>query len=704
MRLRGFVRRGLYTLAVLFLLAVAVASYAAYLLNSEGVRLRVQVALTHALGRPVTMAHLRLSPWTGSAVAEDFRIAEDPAFSPESFVQADNIGIGLDIPVLLLHRQIRIRSLTLRHPAIRLLRDAAGKWNYTSLTPAHSTPREPRSKANVELSSIVAEQGIVLVRTVTADASEVRRSFEIKTLQVRDLGIGRSSPFYFAAQLPAGGSVVASGMAGPWDENDAGRTPVEAHLEANHLQLQDAGLVSAGAPVSGVLENAAVDLRWNDSCLTVSQVRVDSSSLAVHLQRPRLSQTGAGHTTTAAVWTRLLQKLTIKQAEVHAGALEIDRPDGGAIRLRAVQASLRDWSPGGRAGFVVGTAAAGGTLRTKGSLRVPAQGDAQPVDVEAEVTTTHLHLAGSGLLPEGTPVDAVADISAHLQVAAHNVGAAGSFRLAALRMTRNGQPSAVPVAGSFRLHQAVRENGGDGTLEQATMQLGRATLHTAGSYTWDRSGSLLKLVVKGDRMPVDAIESFLPSAGVVLPEGSRLQNGALSLSLDVSGAPAHPEVSGPVQLEGARLAGFDLGSRLRTLAKFTGGGLGSATASGTEIRSLSFTLRAGSGYVRTDHLGAEITGIGTATGSGSIGPGGALDYRLSLKLNELVPGNGGPSGLASDLADSLPAAWARRLQGAIKYLSQGPMRNGVPLLIGGTARKPTVSPDLGALLPAERHQ
>ena len=80
-----------------------------------------------------------------------------------------------------------------------------------------------------------------------------------------------------------------------------------------------------------------------------------------------------------------------------------------------------------------------------------------------------------------------------------------------------------------------------------------------------------------------------------------------------------------------------------------------------------------------------------------------MDYRLALRLNELVPGNGGPTGLASELAGALPPTWARRLQSAIKYLSQGPMKNGVPLLIRGTARKPTVTPNLGALLPAERH-
>ena len=704
MRLRRMVRWSLCTAAALLLLAAGVAGYAAYLLNGEGLRLRVEAVLTSALGRPVTMAHLRLSPWAGSAIADDFRIADDPAFSTEPFVQAGRIRLGLDIPVLLLQRKIRIRSLALQRPAIHLLRDVTGRWNYASLGSVHSTRREGRSHGgtNVDVSSIVVEQATVLVRTVTAKGSDVRRSFAIRTLQVRDLGAGRSSRFSFAAQLPAGGSVLASGFAGPWNESSAMRTPVQAHLEADHLQLAEVGLVSADAPLSGDVEHATVDLQWDASAFRVSQLRVDSSRLVIRSGRPDSAETNASQSS-PSVWTRLLQRLVIEQAQVHAGAVDIDRPNGSVLRLRSVQAALGNWSPGGRVGFTVSTVAGGGTLSARGSLRVPAPDDARPIKVDAEVSTTHLHLASSGLLPQGEPVDAVADSSWHVQVAEHTVQVAGSFRLAALRMARNGLPSAVPVTGSLRLHQVTRKNDNEGTLEQVTVQLGSATLHTEGTYVWSGTRSTIRFTVRGDRMPVDALESFLPSAGVVLPEGSRLQGGTLTLSLEVKGSPARPEVSGPVRLEVVRLNGFDLGSKLRSLANFTGGRLGSATVSGTQFRSLSFTLHTGLGIVITDHLSAEIAGIGTATGSGSIGPGGALDYHLALKLNELVPGNGGPSGLANEVVGSLPPVWARRLQGAIKYLGQGPMKNGVPLLIRGTAHKPTVMPDLGALLPAERH-
>ena len=702
--MHGVVRWGLYTAAVFVLLAVAAAVYAAYLLNGEGVRLRVEAMLTHTLGRRVTMAHLRLSPRTGSAIADDFRIADDPAFSAEPFVTAGSIRIGLDVSMLLLQRRIRIRSLALQQPAIHLLRDAAGEWNYASLAPAHSSPRQQSSgRANVDILGIVVEQGSVLVRTVTPNGSEVRRSFVIRSLQVRDLGNGKVSAFHVVAQLPADGSVVASGTADPWNEDGASHMPVQAHLEVNHLQLLSAGLVRADSPVSGDVEHAAVDLHLDASGLKVAQLRVDSSRLVVRPNRSGTATVGAGQSSSTNVWKHLLQRLVVEQAQVHIGALEINQASGRESHLRAVQASLRNWSPGGRAGFTVFTQVAGGTLFAKGGFRVPVSDEAQPLNAEAEVSTSHLRLASSGLFPQSAPIDALADSSTHVRVAEHAVQADGSFRLVALRMARNGQPSALPVTGSFQLHQALREHGNEATLEQSTVQLGKATLHIKGSYTPGVRGPSLKLAVTGDRMPVDALESFLPSAGVVLPEGSRLQGGTLSLSLEVKGSPAHPEVNGPVQLEAARLAGFDLGSKLRSLANFTGGRLGSATVSGTEFRSLNFTIHTGLGTVVTDHLSAEVAGIGTATGAGSIGTGGALDYRLALKLDQLVPGNGGPSRLASELAGALPPAWARRLQGAIKYLSQGPMKNGIPLLIRGTARKPSITPDLGALLPAQRH-
>lgn len=701
---RPWVRWSLYTTAAAALLVAAIVGYAAFLLNGDGVRARVAAALTRALGRPVTMAHLQLSPWTGAAVADDFRIADDPEFSTDPFVRAAHIRIGLDAPALLFHRDVRIRSIVLQAPEIHLLRDVAGRWNYTTF--AHGGQPRPAGErlhtASIDISSIAVEQGSVLVQTTGFHGEAVRRSFGIEALQVRDVGAGKQMPFTLSAKLPGGGSVAASGIARSRASSDAGSTSVRAHVEAGHLDLLAAGLVGADAAVTGELEHVAADLQWSGDALAVSQVRVDGSRLSVRPDQEGV-QAATAERTAATVWKELLQRLTVNRADVRISALNIIRAHERPVRLRAVSASLQGWAQGARAHFVVSAGAAGGTVHATGTGHVPtAEGEQQPLVLDAEVSTARLNLAQSGLLSEGAAVDATVDSSIRVRSNQGTLEAGGTFRLAGLRLAHAGQPSTVPVSGSFHLHQQSRAKAG--TLHEATVHWGEATLHAAGTYAWGGIAPTVRLTVTGDRMPVDALEASLPSAGVVLPDGSRLQGGTLTLQLQVEGPLAHPEVSGPVRLEGTRLAGFDLGARLRSLASFTGGRLGSATAQGTELRSLSFVLHTGAGLVVTDQIVADIAGVGTATGTGNIGPGGTLDYRLTLKLNELVAGEGGPSGLANQIAGALSPTWARRLQGAVRYLSQGPMRNGVPLLIRGTARKPSVTPDLGALLPGERRR
>ncbi len=697
------VRYGLYTAATAVLLLACIAAYAAYLLNGDAVRLRVQTSLSHALGRPVTMVHLRLSPWTGTTVADDFQVAEDAAFSNEPFIRAQQVHIGLDIRELLLHRRIALRSIALQGPTVRLLRNRAGTWNYASLASTHATGAERREAAapTISIASIAIDAGSVLVQTTAADGTAVCRAFTINTAQVYDVGEGKTSRFQLAVQLPGGGTVAASGTAGPWSGSGTVHLPMQAHLQATHLQLLAAGLVPADSPVTGDLRQVNADVRWSDSGLLVSRLDVDSPRLAFRSGRERNTQAEAVHST-ATVWSHLLEHLVVTRANVHVNAVDIHRADGGTVHLRETQAVLGEWSPGARADFRVSTALGGGTLHAVGSLRAPVP-DGQSPDLVADVTTAHLRLASSGLLGgEGAGLDAVTDSAIHLQVGQSSVQAAGTFRLGAARLVHGGPPLPMPLSGSFRLHQTVHEREGVGTLEALTVQVGGATLHAAGSYGWGAGAPTARLTVAGDRMPVDALEAVLPSVGILLPEGSRLQGGTLSLSLAVQGPLAHPEVNGPIQLLDTRLAGYDLGSKLRGLASFTGGRIGSATINGTQLRRLSLTLHAGAGPTVTDHLEADIAGIGTATGAGSIGPGGALDYRLTLKLNELIPGAGGPSGLANELVGALPPAWAQRLQGAVRYLSEGPMKNGVPVLIRGTARKPTVTPNLGALIPAER--
>ena len=54
-----------------------------------------------ALGRKVTLGHISLSLLTGSLVAENISIADDPAFSATPFLEAKELRIGVELGPLI---------------------------------------------------------------------------------------------------------------------------------------------------------------------------------------------------------------------------------------------------------------------------------------------------------------------------------------------------------------------------------------------------------------------------------------------------------------------------------------------------------------------------------------------------------------------------------------------------------------------------
>jgi hypothetical protein len=161
-----------------------------------------------------------------------------------------------------------------------------------------------------------------------------------------------------------------------------------------------------------------------------------------------------------------------------------------------------------------------------------------------------------------------------------------------------------------------------------------------------------------------------------------------------------------VKLNNTQLAGFDLGSKLQTLSQLTGGKIGSATGSGTNIRSLSMNIREAGGAIQTDNIALDVAGVGTATGAGTVSAVGALNYNMILKLTELAGGAsgtntaaanpaGGKAALLGSLAGMLGggAGGAGGL-GAVGGIASGVLKNGIPVAIGGTTSNPTFAPNL----------
>src|SRR5882757_1326547 len=120
-------------LAAVGLLIAAVVAVSIFV-DANTFRPAVETQLTTALGRQVKVGSLSLSLFSGSLVADDLSIADDPKFSGTPFLTAKALRIGVEMKPLIFQKKLEVRSFEAETPNIHLVRAADGTWNFSSLS------------------------------------------------------------------------------------------------------------------------------------------------------------------------------------------------------------------------------------------------------------------------------------------------------------------------------------------------------------------------------------------------------------------------------------------------------------------------------------------------------------------------------------------------------------------------------------------
>ncbi len=246
-------KRVLIGILVVVLVLVVSGIGALLLVDANHFRPQIQATLSQALGRDVTLGQLHVSVWSGSLDADQIRIGDDLAFGGQAFVSAQSLQLGVQLWPLVLHRQLRITSLTLDQPLVRLVQNQAGHWNFASFggtsvaSPSAAPPDKPLEFSVDKLR--IREGRIDLQRA----GGEVR-SYRKVELSADQVGLGAAFPFSMSADMAGGGTLQLDGKLGPWAAGNAMLTPVDAHLVMHDLDLVGAGLMSRGGGVGGVLD------------------------------------------------------------------------------------------------------------------------------------------------------------------------------------------------------------------------------------------------------------------------------------------------------------------------------------------------------------------------------------------------------------------------------------------------------------------
>jgi len=689
----------LIALGSIVALVVVTALAIPLFLNADNFRARIEQEISTSLGRKANLGKLDLSVWSGSLVAQNATLADDPAFSNQPFLQAIAVKINIEMIPLILSRKVNITGFAIDEPKINLIRHANGTWNYSTIGSAKARTKTPSSSGaaapdlNIARISVTNGQLSVSTEPTAGAPATPRRTYDKLNLEVKNFTLDKQFPYNASARLPGDGTVSIVGNAGPINPQDASLTPFSAKLDARHLDPAKAGFIDPSSGISGTIDAINTIATWNGQQLHVANLVLDTPKLTLlRDNKPSAAPAKAN----APNSNDMLSTFTADHFQVKNGSLTLTAPGQKTPAVyQQLNAEIDGISPTASSPFKLSAQIpGGGSLAADGTAGPLNQQSASATPFNAHARLNHVDLASSGVVAPDAGISGLANIDLKALSDGKNLNANISGNIQGLRVAANGSPSPNPVNVQMSIAQNMQSLAGQ--IQKAVITIGRVAVDIAGTYQTSGPATAINLKVNGQSMSIDELEAFLPAVGVHLPSGSRLLGGTLTANLAVTGSTGQPIISGPIRLDNTNLAGFDLGSKLSAVSALTGAKTGSSTA----IQSLSANINVAGGNVRTDNLALNMPAFGTATGAGTISASGALNYNVILKLTGIVgSGSGGSAagigGIAGSLLGMIPNSSAASAAGGF---ATNALRNGVPVAIGGTTANPTFTPNLrGAL-------
>jgi AsmA protein len=333
----------------------------------------------------------------------------------------------------------------------------------------------------------------------------------------------------------------------------------------------------------------------------------------------------------------------------------------------------------------------GGKLKLEGALGPLDATDTALTPVHAKLSINSLNLATTGFLDPSAGLGGLLDLDATVESQNGEAQVQGTAKLSKALLVAGGSPAAMPVTVDFHTKYNLRKNGG--VLEPSTLKIGRAATHLSGTYQVQADTTVVNLKVEGQNLPAKDLETFLPALGIHMPSGASLQSGTLNANLTISGPTNRLVTTGNVGAFGAKLAGFDLGSKLKTVSSL----IGVQTGRDLEIEKLTSNLRIAPDGIKVDNLVAVVPALGTLTGTGTIDAKNRLDFKMVATLSKPL---GGAAGAASDAATGALGSLLGRVTGNPSANPAGCKSTSGPTVafqIQGTTKDPKFIPDVGGV-------
>jgi len=229
-----------------------------YLVPVNQFRPTIEEKVGAALGRKVELGNLSFSLIGGSLSAENLSIGDDPKFSPTPFLTAKSLKVGVEIMPLIFSKSLEVTGVTIVEPKVTLLRNAAGRWNYSSLGGAASAPDPKAAPAksaapggDVAIKQLDLKDGVIIIGNTN---SQKRSTYDHVDVTASNVSSASKFPVKISADLPGGGKFKFDGTAGPLDATDSALTPIDAKLAISSMNLATSGVLDPSAGLGGVLD------------------------------------------------------------------------------------------------------------------------------------------------------------------------------------------------------------------------------------------------------------------------------------------------------------------------------------------------------------------------------------------------------------------------------------------------------------------
>ena len=322
----------------MLLIAAALVAYAFFNLSSmvASNQKRILTRVSNALGRRVDVGQIKAQMGFGVSVeVSGLKIADDPAFSKEPFLAANDVSVEVEF-VPLLYGEVRVTRLDLINPDIRIVRNARGDLNLESLgtNPEEASvakkkhTRKRSSLADLSAKALSIEGGSIYYN----DLAEKAAPIEIHHLDFDVTNFSAVAAFDVETKLAFTGdqqNAMASGKVGPLLQQgflDTAGIPIDLKLHLASIPLEQIRtLTDLGANIpSGLKIPDPVSL---DGTMQGSLAKI-AFSISTDLTAARIAYVGyfnkpAGTATTLKANGTWTNELDIASANLKLADLEV---------------------------------------------------------------------------------------------------------------------------------------------------------------------------------------------------------------------------------------------------------------------------------------------------------------------------------------------------------------------------------------------